>query len=318
MVNDEAALWVVRLSDPACPAEERERFEAWRDADPRHEVAFERESAAWEAMDRLRALRPALTAPAPDLLAPARRLGFPAAPMRVAAAIGAAVVLIAGVGGAVGFVSIASPAYATGIGERRVVRLGDGGSVELNTDSKIVVHRFGARPSVELVRGEALFSVGKGARPLLIRAKDRRIEAPTGQLAVRLEPGRVDVTVKAGSVMVATGGVSAAPLAAGSVGVYGPTGAQVRAVGAEEVDRSLAWRQGAIAFQGESLSQAVGEINRYNRTRIVVGDVAIGRLRVAGYFRSDDPRAFVQAVVRAFPVHATTDEDGSYRLARAG
>jgi transmembrane sensor len=62
----------------------------------------------------------------------------------------------------------------------------------------------------------------------------------------------------------------------------------------------------------------VGEINRYNRTRIVVGDPATGSLRVAGYFRSDDPRAFVQAVVEAFPVHATTDEDGSYRLSKAG
>jgi transmembrane sensor len=237
--------------------------------------------------------------------------------MRMAAALGAALVLLAGVGGAVGFVSIASPAYATGVGERRVVRLSDGTSVELNTDSKIIVHRLGRRPSVELVRGEALFTVGKGGRPMLIRAKDRRIDAPAGQVAVRVEPDKVDVTVKAGAVTVASAS-QAAVLAAGSVGIYGPSGGQVRAVGGEQVERSLAWRQGAISLQGESLSQAVGEINRYNRTRIVVTDPAIGGLRVAGYFRSDDPRAFVQAVVRAFPVHATTDQDGSYRLSKAG
>jgi transmembrane sensor len=317
MVNEDAAYWVVRLADPDCTSEERVRFEAWRSADPRHEVAFERESAAWEAMDRLRALRPAGGLADPDLLAPARRLRLPEVPMRMAAAIGAATVLVAGVGGAVGFVSIASPAYATGIGERRVVRLDDGGSVELNTDSKIVVHRFGRRPNVELVRGEALFTVGKGARPILIRAKDRSIDAPSGQVAVRLEADKLDVTVRTGSVMVADASQGAV-LPAGSVGVYSSAGAQVKAVGGDQVDRSLAWRQGAIAFQGESLSQAVGEINRYNRTRIVVGDPATGSLRVAGYFRSDDPRAFVQAVVEAFPVHATTDEDGSYRLSKAG
>jgi transmembrane sensor len=316
MVKEEAALWVVRLADPACTAADRERFEAWRGADPRHEAAFERESAAWEGLDRLRALRPALAAPDPDLLAPARG-ARPARAMRMAAAMGAALVLISGVGGAVGFVSIASPAYATGIGERRVVRLDDGGSVELNTDSKIVVHRFGRRPSVELVRGEALFTVGKGARPMLIRAKNRRIDAPGGQVVVRLEPDKVDVTVKTGSITVA-GASRSTVLASDSVGVFGPAGGRVRAVGAEEVDRALAWRQGAIAFQGESLSQAVDEINRYNRTRITVADPAIGGLRVAGYFRSDDPRAFVQAVVRAFPVRASAGQDGSYRLSRAG
>lgn len=316
-MNEDAAHWVVRLADPSCTAEERARFQGWRDADPRHEVAFERESAAWEAMDRLRALRPATAAPDPDLLAPRRIWRAPAVPSRMAAGVAAAAVLAAGVGGSVGFVSLASPAYATGIGERRVVRLSDGGSVELNTDSKIVVHRLGRRPTIELVRGEALFTPGKGARPLLIRAGDRRIEAPAGQVAVRLEPDKVDVAVKAGAARV-EGATRAALLAAGSVGVYGPAGGQVRSVGSDEIDRTLAWRQGAIAFQGESLSQAVQEINRYNRTRIVVADPSIGSLRLAGYFRSDDPRAFVQAVVRTFPVRASTDGDGSYRLSKAG
>jgi transmembrane sensor len=317
MVNDDAADWVVRLADPACTAQERARFEAWRAADPRHEAAFERESAAWEAMDRLRALRPAARSPDPDLLAPGRIRRPTAAPMRMAAAIGAVAVLVGGVGGAVAFVSIASPAYATGIGERRVIRLGDGGSVELNTDSKIIVHRLGRRPSVELVRGEALFTIARGARPLLIRARDRRIDAPGGQVAVRLEPAALDVTVKAGAASVG-GAAHPSVLAAGSVGVYGPAGARVRRVGSEEVERALAWRQGAIAFQGESLSRAVQEINRYNRTHIVVADPAISGLRLAGYFRSDDPRAFVQAVVRAFPVRAATDGDGDYRLTAAG
>lgn len=312
-MSDEAATWVVRLADPGCDAAQRAAFEAWRDADPRHEVAYEREAAAWEALDRLRALRPAgAGAPDPDLLAPARPRAF--VPSRMAAGIAAAAVLVAGVGGAGLFATMASPAYATAIGERRVVQLRDGTRVELNTDSRIVVRYRNGRRRIDLVRGEALFDVARGASPLVIHARDRTLDAAGGQVAVRLDAARVDVTVKAGTVAVAGG----AALGAGSVALYGPGAPRVEKVSDEQIERSLAWRQGAIAFEGQSLSDAAREINRYNRVHVVVADPSIARLRLAGYFQSDDPGAFVQAVVRTFPVRATTAADGSYQLTGAG
>src|SRR4051812_36077438 len=69
-LRDEAAAWVVRLSDPSCSDAERVAFEAWRHQSPAHDATYEREAAAWERLDRLRALRPGLAEADPDLLAP--------------------------------------------------------------------------------------------------------------------------------------------------------------------------------------------------------------------------------------------------------
>jgi len=316
-VREAAASWAVRLSDPACTAEDRAAFEAWRDASAAHEAAFEREAAVWDRFDRLRALRPADPQPDPDLLAPESA----AQPMmRWAAAIAGAAVL-SGIG--VWTVN-ADPAYATAIGERRLVVLEDGTRVELNTDSRIVVHYRRGEREVKLVKGEALFDVAKdAARPFVVAVRDRRVEANSAAFNVRLQPKAVQVLVAKGDVEIAEAKPFAAPageahLNAGVVALYGEDGGVAQPVAPARIEQALAWRHGQIALNGQTLEGAVAEFNRYSAGRqLVVADPAIAGYRLGGYFGVDDMDGFVRALQTTFPIKATAANNTIYLSATA-
>ncbi len=314
-VRQAAALWVVRLDDPSCSAADRAAFEAWRDDSHEHEAAYEREAAAWARLERLRALRPGVERPDRDLLAE-RRPSVARTPWARGMAAAAAIALV--VAGTMTFDGGA--AYATAIGERRVVVLSDNSRIELNTDSKVVVrYRKGVR-EVKLIRGEAVFEAARDARPFVIKAAHAVMEADgSTEMAVRLRSDGAAVTVKRGAV-----DLDPAPterkddlrLTAGVTAVYSSAGSRSRAVSDSEIDRALAWRQGAIALNGQSLEQAVAEFNRYNRQQIRIADPSISGLRLAGYFQTTEPNSFVSAVTSAFPVRAAAGSDGAIRLTR--
>ncbi|HEX6859062.1 MAG TPA: FecR domain-containing protein [Caulobacteraceae bacterium] len=316
-VREAAASWAVRLSDPQVSADTRAAFEAWRGASAAHEAAFEREAAVWDRFDRLRALRPAAPEPDADLLAP-RAAAQPV--MRWAAAVVGAVAL-----SGIGFATFnASPAYATAVGERRLVVLEDGTRVELNTDSKIVVRYRAGKREVKLVRGEALFEVAPDAtRPFVVAARDRRVEADAGAFNVRVQPKAVQVIVAKGAVDIADttpfgAAHDEAQLAAGVMGLYGEAGGVAQPIAAGRIDQALAWRHGQIALNGQTLEAAVAEFNRYSKDRqLVVADPAIGGYRLGGYFRVDDMAGFVRALQTTFPVKATA-EDKTIYLSAAG
>jgi transmembrane sensor len=310
---------VVRLDDPSCSDADRAAFQAWRDESHEHEAAFEREAVAWARLDRLRVLRPPGERPDRDLLEPARRSSLPGlsrspwARGMAAAAVAALVVT-----GVMSFGT--STAYATAIGERRVVVLSDNSRIELNTDSKVVVrYRNGVR-EVRLVRGEAVFEAAKDTRPFVIKAADAVMQADgSAELAVRLRSDGAVVTVRKGAVDLdpePTERKDELRLNAGVAAIYGSAGSRSRSVSESEIDRALAWRQGAIALNGQSLEQAVAEFNRYNRQQVSIADPSISGLRLAGYFQTTEPKGFVAAVTSAFPVRATEGADGTIRLSR--
>ncbi len=322
-VRQAAALWVVRLDDPSCSAADRAAFEAWRDDSHEHEAAYEREAAAWARLERLRALRPGVERPDRDLLAE-RRPSVARAPWARGMAAAAAIALV--VAGTMTFDG--GTAYATAIGERRVVVLSDNSRIELNTDSKVVVrYRKGVR-EVKLIKGEAVFEAAKDIRPFVIKAADTVMQADSStEMAVRLRSDGAAVTVKRGAVdLDATPGEHKGErkderkddlrLTAGVTAIYSSAGSRSRAVSDSEIDRALAWRQGAIALNGQSLEQAVAEFNRYNRQQIRIADPSISGLRLAGYFQTTEPNSFVSAVTSAFPVRAAAGSDGAIRLSR--
>jgi transmembrane sensor len=318
-VRQAAALWVVRLDDPSCSDADRAAFEAWRGESFEHEAAYEREAVAWARLERVRALRPGLQRPDADLLAstPHPRLSaLSRSPWTRGLAASAAMALL--VAGSLSFGT--STAYATAIGERRVVVLGDNSRIELNTNSKVLVRFKRGVREVKLIKGEALFDAAPDARPFVVKAADAVIAADgSTQVAVRLRSDGAAVTVTKGAVEVDPVRADAKDdmrLIAGVAAIYDSKGARARAVSGAEIDRSLAWRQGAIALNGQSLAQAAAEFNRYNHRQIRIADPSIADLRLAGYFQTTEPTSFVSAVTSAFPVRASEGADGAIRLSR--
>jgi transmembrane sensor len=68
------------------------------------------------------------------------------------------------------------------------------------------------------------------------------------------------------------------------------------AVDPSEVQRELAWQNGRLAFEGQSLSEAVAEFARYSDTRIIIADPSLGKEEIAGLFRATDPVGFAETV----------------------
>jgi len=77
------------------------------------------------------------------------------------------------------------------------------------------------------------------------------------------------------------------------------------------VDQLMAWRRNEAVFDDVPLSDAVAEMNRYSRQRIVlVSDESFNRLRISGLFRTGDNVAFARAVaaVHGLVVHDRQDQ----------
>lgn len=137
---------------------------------------------------------------------------------------------------------------------------------------------------------------------------------------MRAGDDRADVTVKAGAALVenANGAAAGGSTALGpdTEATLTPDGASVYAVSPDEVERRLAWQQGEIALNGQTLAWAVAEFNRYNVRKITVADPATGALRVGGYFQTADIDGFVAAVTRTFPVIVSARGEAAIRLSK--
>jgi transmembrane sensor len=108
--------------------------------------------------------------------------------------------------------------------------------------------------------------------------------------------------------------MSAPHIAAGGGAVIRP-GAVAPTVLDEDVLRQrMAWREGVIELDGETLAQAVEEFNRYRVEPIIIGDARLANIRVGGRFEVGEADKFLQALEAGFPIRAIPSADGSLLL----
>lgn len=58
------------------------------------------------------------------------------------------------------------------------------------------------------------------------------------------------------------------------------------------------------------LPAAIDEFNRYNHSRLVIGEPLLRTLPISGRFRSEDPSGFVDALRMAYGVVETLESSG--------
>jgi len=90
----------------------------------------------------------------------------------------------------------------------------------------------------------------------------------------------------------------------------------VETLSENDLEQRLSWRDTREVFSNTSLHEAAARLNRQNIVQILIKDPAVGRLRVDGYFRSDNPEGFVRIVEQSFGLQAE-DLDGHTFLLRA-
>jgi|KBSSwiStaDraftv2_1062776.scaffolds.fasta_scaffold16285_3 transmembrane sensor len=302
-IDAEAALWVVRHRDGVLADAEQHEFDAWVRADPRHRGAFVRLSAVSVDLQRLTALS---TGKWPDPDSSFAAYSPPHLSRRWAIAAGVAS-LVAGSGAWLTWRSQGEK-YVSGVGELRQVSLADGSSMTLNTDTEARVRFSNSAREIQLTRGEAHFEVAKDpVRPFVVRSDGLTVTAIGTAFSVRADRGRVDVTVTEGVVELVqadtTSAVVAEPHRRVSANqraiVTAARPVEVRPIEHEEAERRLAWRAGMVAFNGEPLAEAVAEVNRHNRRRIVIEDPALAGRPVIGMFRANDIETFAHTAAAA-------------------
>lgn len=318
---ERAAEWLGIMQSPT-PAE-RGEFAEWLTASPRHAEEFLFVTALHEQLghtpiENFEPVRAALARasanvvplsmqPAEDLApfttvnSPERRV--PRRHWRLGIAAALACVTL-GAATLTWWMSQRGPTYATAIGEQRTIRLDDGSSVELNTDSRVRVSFSAGAREVRLLQGEALFSIQRDPRrPFRVLTDTAVVQAVGTQFNVyRQDGGATTVSVVEGRVRVTpldSKQKSPAPadtaLDAGEEARIDPDGAMKRQRSPEGVAHSVAWREQRLVFLSDTLKNVAAEFNRYNRhPHILIQDENAGARRYSGVFNSNDPQSLIQ------------------------
>ena len=322
-VDEEAAAWIWRMDSAAIDAADRQAFEAWQRQDPRHRRAVSELSVVWDALDGLaEAKREEKIA----TFANTAKAALPHHPQRwwIAAAAALAAVAV-GVGALWLQRGSELQTLSTAVGQQRNVTLADGSVVTLNTNTIVESDLRRRTREIYLRKGEAHFQVAHDrSRPFLVHAGDAVVRAVGTAFEVRVMTDQhVDVVVNEGRVEVQPAlpapqnthaRAAAAPtvraLNAGERLSTASRDYAVIPVTAQQLSTELAWREGAIVFDGERLSDAIAEIERYTDARIIVSDPDVAALRVGGRFRTGNVQEFFDALQTALPVSIRHAGDG--------
>jgi transmembrane sensor len=307
-VFEEAARWLVELDGGRADAA---AFAVWRDSNSRHAAAFDQVVASWKSLEDIRRLPPdhisAMAEAQHERIRPDRRFI-----LRAAAGCGAAI-FAAGL--------LTSRVYArqyasTVVGERRTIPLGDGSTVELNTDTSVSWRFGGSARRFWIERGEAgLIVAADPARPFLLNVRDATLQLNGGAFNVEMTSVGAEILMLTGNAAVAKNDSrsTAEPRHEVDISARGLT---TRAISDREISNSVAWRRGEIIFDGTPLSAAVEEYNRYLQRKMVIGDQALGRIRLGGRFVTADPRDFLAALELSFNIKAQDNGSGVIVLIR--
>jgi transmembrane sensor len=317
----EAAAWVVRLHGPHRTPDLEAGCRAWLAESAENEAQFERVTDTWEAATS----GPQAGIPRMARWSPASRRW----------SIAATLVVAIGIVATLGFKFWSNPSYSAEIGEQRIVRLDDGTRVTMSSGTKISIAFTALKRRVRLDRGEAFFEVAHDpVRPFVVVAGDRQVTALGTTFDVSYDSNRTAVTLVEGKVSVVAVGAAAPTSGAPdlaklttSPGVISEAGAVILSPGERitysrksapkldepKLDAVTAWRRGEVVLDKTPLVEAVAEMNRYETTRLIIGDPSTAGLRVSGIYRAGDSAGFAQTVAELYGLEVR-QERGQIRL----
>lgn len=339
-IHEQASEWLVEFRTGTPDEAARRAFRAWLLESPAHVSAYLEASALWGVSARAGAAEQwtvdALIAQAvaePDnVFAHPRMSAAPPAlqtkPLgtrswRLGIAAAACVLMAVGSAFAGWQYFFARALYATGIGEQRSFTLSDGSIVNLNARSKIRVRYADDVRLVELVAGQALFTVAKNAqRPFIVRTAAAEVRAVGTQFDVYRKAEGTVVTVVEGRVAVTSAKAAAVQVVGESPSLAAVSDKMLLSAGERVTVRkdtlrkqtqlntqtAVAWTQRQLVFESTPLAEVAEEFNRYNERPLVVRGADMQRFEIDGVFSSTDSASLVR-FLRTRPGVKVTQSD---------
>jgi transmembrane sensor len=311
IVSEQALHWVMRVHSGECSDQERAALDEWLAKSEMHRHAYQEAHATW---DNIEPFKSAIT---PELRE-ARAYRHRNRPdYRLIAA--AAIVLI-----------VIAPlwlwwlnnrettqSYSTVKRQQKHIQLADGTLIDMNTYTELKVHFSRRSRTIQLERGEALFTVAKNdARPFEVIAGGGHIRDIGTRFNVHNKDETIEVAVIEGAVAV-TPAESPQPysLTAGQKLSYNASGS-VSAVEPIDIGSIAAWRDGLMIFRNNTLGEVAREISHYYDVSIQVNDPELKQLRISGTFRIDSLTSLLTALKATLPVETVMKGNGVIQMNR--
>lgn len=203
------------------------------------------------------------------------------------------------------------------IGEIRTMRLEDGSTLTLDTDSMVETVFDGKQRRLRLARGRARIQVATDTRPFTVQALATRITANDTLFDISLHDGdAVELALLRGFVNVAPGisGAKMRPavltrLRPGAVARFLPGQPMSVAYQPGRAAASVRWPQALEAFNGARLEDVVRQANRYTRIKIRLSDPRLGQRRFYGTLRMTATRQLARILAHAFALKVTESQN---------
>lgn len=328
-----ATEWMVRLRHPKVTAEDILAWQAWMQQSSVHITAFRRME---EVNELLRSL-PHPHLPAREVTAgwydgsmPIRLWKRNVIRSKPGWAIAASVIFATVTVWLIGTASIprwgasqSAMVVQTRIGENRLVRLADGSTVTLGGNSKVSVTFQKSERDLDLLRGEAFFTVAKNPqRPFKVSAARAMVIAVGTEFDVRRDVNQVTVNVIEGRVIVLPRS-SIVPVvilrafrpnlepvlvSAGEQTTVNSLEVRPPSTNPDPSD-ATSWRLGRLAFRMQPLGEVLQQVNRYSRKRIVLTDPDVAKLKVTGTVLAANVAGWVHSLHDALGIVATDEPD---------
>lgn len=207
--------------------------------------------------------------------------------------------------------------FVSSIGESKHLVLDDGSELTLNTNSEVSVEYSSAKRKVVVLKGEVYFNVAKDlTRPFVAVTADSHVTAVGTEFNIELNQlNGTEVLVTEGRVKVdnfsnanqSSGSDSAELfLSKGQKAQIQQQQAKVSAY--DDFDRALAWRQGMLVFNGETLEQVVAEIDRYTPLSFTIASEKIAAVQVGGFFQTGDMEQLLLLLEQNFGIRSRRHE----------
>jgi transmembrane sensor len=304
-IEQQAAEWALRHP---LAREEQAGLDDWLGRDWRHEGALLRAMAGLNAIETALADKPGT---------PAETEGAPRSTRRWL--LGGGIGMAAAASGILAWGWQVGQRITTGRGEIRRLPLADGSVATINSDSDLRIQLASDSRRIDLDRGQAWFQVAKDrTRPFVVDAGIAQARAVGTAFSVVRGRNGVQIAVTEGTVAVWPSAASGMMtiLEAGQFANFTGAGA-APAVGSapEEIERALAWRNGEIALENDSLAEAVALFNRYNQRQLVLADPALGDEKLVGLFKLDKPENFAAMLHTSLDIQVSATPD-QIRLSR--
>lgn len=208
--------------------------------------------------------------------------------------------------------------YQTGLGGLTDVHLRDGSSILLGGQTKLLVTFLPQRRSVNLIEGQAWFTVAHNSHwPFVVAAGDGTITAVGTAFLVTRDSDRVVVTVTDGVVEVSTrppfptlssvdhralerSNLAPIRVSRGEELAFRDNGALSR-IKPVDAESATAWTLGRLTFDDQALRYVIETVDRYSSHHIVVSPSA-GALHFTGVVFDKAIDDWLQSLVVIFPV----------------